>query len=297
MQRLSSKLTYANVVSTIALCVAVGGGAAFAAGKIDSSQIATGGVHTKNLQQRSVTGGKLALGAVRSNQIAPGAVDTGELAPGAVHSGQIGAGAVGTRQLGSGAVGADQIAKGAVGGDQLAVGAVGPDQLGKGAVGPDQIAKGAVGSAALGAGAVTPTQMQFPVSPAAHPSGGAFSIVPESTSVPYPLTDATWTANSGSVDLAVGTMTATLPPSVGGSCSVSVEFAADGEFDGGVIGSAEILKAPSPEASTKTTALPPFALLAAASGPTQLSARVSRHGSCEGPTTIESINLRVIELG
>jgi hypothetical protein len=287
MQRLTSKLTYANVVSTIALCIAVGGGAAFAAGKIDSSQIATGGVHTKNLQQRSVTSGKLAVGAVRSNQIAPGAVDTGELAPGAVRSGQIGAGAVGTRQLGAGAVGTDQIARGAVGEDQLAAGAVGPDQL----------AKGAVGSAALGAGAVSPAQMQFPVALVARPSGGALGNVTETTPIPYPLTDASWTADGGSVDLVVGTMTATLPPGVIGLCSVAAEFAADGAFDGGVSGSVELLNTSIGETVTRTIGIPAFGLLVDGSRPTQLTARVRRTGACEGASTIESMDLRVIELG
>jgi hypothetical protein len=286
MQRLTSKLTYANVVSTIALCIAVGGGAAFAAGKIDSSQIATGGVHTKNLQQRSVTSGKLAVGAVRSNQIAPGAVDTGELAPGAVHSGQIGAGAVGTKQLGSGAVGTDQIAKGAVGGDQLAPGAVGPDQLAKGAV-----------DSALGAGAVTPAQMQFPVSLVARPSGGTLGVT-GFTPIPYPLSDATWTADGSSVDLVTGTVTATLPPSgFVATCKVPIEFAADGSFDRGVSGVAEIVNPSSSESVTETVAVPPFALTIDGRRSTQLTARVHRAGACEGQSTIESMDLRVIELG
>jgi hypothetical protein len=286
MQRLSSKLTYANVVSTIALCIAVGGGAAFAAGKIDSSQIATGGVHTKNLQQRSVTSGKLAVGAVRSNQIAPGAVDTGELAPGSVRSAQIGTGAVGSKQLASGAVGTDQIAKGAVGGDQLSPGSVGADQLAKDAV-----------DSALGAGAVTPAQMQFPVALVARPSGGTLGVVNETAPIPYPLTNASWTADDGSVDLVVGTVSATLVRGFAGLCSIAVEFAADGEFDHGAAGVTRVTNTTQGESVTETAVVAPFALLVDGSEPTQLTARARQASACEGTPTIDSVKLRVIALG
>jgi hypothetical protein len=74
MKRLRSKLTYANVTATLALFLALAGGTAYAAGKIQSSDIAAGAVTTANLAQRSVTSGKLAIGAVSENQIADGAV-------------------------------------------------------------------------------------------------------------------------------------------------------------------------------------------------------------------------------
>lgn len=68
------RLTYANVVSTVALFLALGGGAVYAAGKIRSGEIAAGAVKTQDIFRRAVTSGKLAVGAVRSNQIAAGAV-------------------------------------------------------------------------------------------------------------------------------------------------------------------------------------------------------------------------------
>jgi len=278
MQRLLSKLTYANVVSTIALCVAVGGGAAFAAGKIDSSQIATGGVHTKNLQHRSVTSGKLALGAVRSNQIAPGAVDTGELATGAVHPGQIATGAVGSRQLSAGAVGADQIAKGAVGGDQLA--------------------KGAVDSAALGAGAVTPAQMRFPVALVGTPSGGTGTVMTGLTPTPYALADASWAPHAEGIDLVVGTITAApAPVAMVNDCRIAVEFAIDGEFGPEFDPSVELANTSHTEAVSRTKTLDPVTVAVDRSQPTELTAQAREVGSCEGPSTIESMHLRVIEVG
>ena len=102
--RIRTHLTYANVVATLALFLAAGGGAAFAAAKIGAGDIAPGAVRTAALHKRAVTSGKLAIGAVRSNQIANGAVS----------SAQIGAGAVGTKQIAAGAIGAGQIGRSSV---------------------------------------------------------------------------------------------------------------------------------------------------------------------------------------
>jgi hypothetical protein len=92
-------LTYANIVSTIALFLALGGGAALAAERIHSGDIAPGSVHTSDVFKRAITAGKLALGAVRSNQIADGAVDSKQIDTGAVGSAQIGAGSVAPSNL------------------------------------------------------------------------------------------------------------------------------------------------------------------------------------------------------
>jgi hypothetical protein len=88
------RLSYANVVSTLALFLALSGGVAFAASKVRAGNIAPGAVRTVAVFKRAITSGKLALGAVRSNQIADGAVSA--------------------RQIGNGAVGSQQIAPGAV---------------------------------------------------------------------------------------------------------------------------------------------------------------------------------------
>jgi hypothetical protein len=84
-----SRLTYANVASTLALFLALSGGVAFAASKI----------HTNGIFKRAVTSGKLALGAVRSNQIADGAVSARQIADGTIGSRQIGLAAVAPSNL------------------------------------------------------------------------------------------------------------------------------------------------------------------------------------------------------
>jgi hypothetical protein len=84
-----SRFTYANVVSTLALFLAIGGGVAFAASK----------VHTDGIFKRAVTSGKIALAAVRSNQIADGAVSSKQIADGTIGSQQIGSAAVAPSNL------------------------------------------------------------------------------------------------------------------------------------------------------------------------------------------------------
>lgn len=98
------RLTYANVASTLALFLALGGGAAYAATKVNSNDLAKGAVHTSNVFKRAITSGKLAVGAVRSNQVADGAVGSKQLADGAVGAKQIANAAIGSRQIGAAAV-------------------------------------------------------------------------------------------------------------------------------------------------------------------------------------------------
>ena len=78
------RLTYANVVSTIALFLVLSSGVAYAANEVRSSDIAPGAVRTSDIFKRAVTSGKLAAGAVRSNQIAAGAVGSQQIGAAAV---------------------------------------------------------------------------------------------------------------------------------------------------------------------------------------------------------------------
>jgi hypothetical protein len=98
------RFTYANIVSTLALFLALSGGAAYAASKVNSSDLAKGSVHTSNVFKRAITSGKLAVGAVRSNQVADGAIGTKQVANGAVGAKQIANAAIGSKQIGTAAV-------------------------------------------------------------------------------------------------------------------------------------------------------------------------------------------------
>lgn len=92
MKRARPQLTYANVVATLALFLALTGGAAFAAGKITGKQIGKGAVKNKNLAKNAVkaknlaknavTGAKLANNSVSNPKLADGSVNLAKIAPG-----------------------------------------------------------------------------------------------------------------------------------------------------------------------------------------------------------------------
>jgi len=69
VHHLRGKLTYANVVSTLCLCLLVGGGSAFAAAKlaknsVGTKQIKNGAISTAKLKDGAVTGAKVAAGSL-----------------------------------------------------------------------------------------------------------------------------------------------------------------------------------------------------------------------------------------
>jgi hypothetical protein len=75
MKRLRARLTYANVVSTIALFLVLGGGAAFAAKKLTTNDIKKGAIKTKLIAKKAVTSAKLAKNAVKGPNIAANSID------------------------------------------------------------------------------------------------------------------------------------------------------------------------------------------------------------------------------
>ena len=97
MHRIRSRLTYANVMATLAVFIALGGTAAAAAIITSNSQVARdtisghnppSGDHP-NIIAGSVNGSDLATGAVTTGNVAKGAVTTGKLATGAVTSAKV----------------------------------------------------------------------------------------------------------------------------------------------------------------------------------------------------------------
>lgn len=75
LRRLRTHLTYANVVSSIALFAAIGGGTAYAATKLSrnsvgASQIRTKAVGNSELRSNAVTTGKIRNGTIRTTDLA-----------------------------------------------------------------------------------------------------------------------------------------------------------------------------------------------------------------------------------
>jgi trimeric autotransporter adhesin len=129
MHHLSRRITYANVMSTLAVFLVLGGATAFAATKIGSAQIKANAIVTGKIKKEAVTEAKLKAGAVGTAKLAGGAVTAAKLGASAVGAGQLANGSVDGSKLAAGAVGPGNLADGSVGGSKLAAGAVTPDKL------------------------------------------------------------------------------------------------------------------------------------------------------------------------
>lgn len=78
MRAVRQRLTYANVVSTIALFVAIGGGA-YAAATIGPGDIKTGAVRSRQIKNRAVRKADLAKNSVGAAKVANGSLTGAEL--------------------------------------------------------------------------------------------------------------------------------------------------------------------------------------------------------------------------
>lgn len=121
------QLSYANVIATIALFVALGG-AAVAAGLPKNS------VGANQLKRGAVSAAKLKRGAVTSGKIGPKAVTAGKLGANAVLPGNLGDGIISTAKLSDSAVIASKIKSGVITANKLGNGAVTTAKLGDGSV-------------------------------------------------------------------------------------------------------------------------------------------------------------------
>jgi hypothetical protein len=79
LRKLRPRITYANVVSTIALALAIGGGTAYAATKIGS----------KNIRYHAVTASKVATNAVTASKVKNGALSGSDIRANSIRGTQI----------------------------------------------------------------------------------------------------------------------------------------------------------------------------------------------------------------
>jgi hypothetical protein len=175
MRLVRKRLTYANVMSSLALFLIVAGGSAFAAAKLGKNTVGT-----KQLKNNAVTSAKIKKGAVTAAKIGAGAVGAGALASGSVGAGALANGAVGSDKLGSNSVTGDKIAANAVDGAKIAANAVTGDK-----VAPGSISGGDINAASVPFGQVVGRVR----STAAQALTTTFS--------PYPLANPTFTQAAG----------------------------------------------------------------------------------------------------
>lgn len=131
------KLTYSNVIASVALFVALSG-VAVAAGlpknSVGPNQIKRGAVNTAKLKNRAVTSAKLGNKAVTAGKIGPNAITPGNIGNGAVTSAKIGNGAVIAASIKNGVVTTNKLQNNAVNNAKLAPNAVNTGNLLNGSV-------------------------------------------------------------------------------------------------------------------------------------------------------------------
>src|SRR5882757_551844 len=127
MKRFRPRLTYANVIASLALFVALGG-SAVAAG------LAKNSVGPNQLKKGAVTGKAIRKQAVTAGKIAPKAVVAGKLGANAVLPGNLGAGIISTDKISASAVTAEKIKNNVVTTNKITNAAVTTAKLNDGAV-------------------------------------------------------------------------------------------------------------------------------------------------------------------
>ena len=90
MKQIRRHLTYANVMSSLAVFLILGGATAFAAvKKVGANEIKANSIKTGKIVKEAVTAGKIKNGAVTETKLADGAVTTNKIADNAVTTAKI----------------------------------------------------------------------------------------------------------------------------------------------------------------------------------------------------------------
>jgi hypothetical protein len=154
VKQLGKRLTYANVMSSIAVFLVLGGATAFAAGQLGKNSVGTkqikkGAVTEAKIKDGSVTTTKIADGSVITTKLADGSVITGKIVNAAVTSDKLADGSVVALKLGDGAVTTVKLLDAAVTTAKIANDAVTASKIAADAVGSSEIAPSVVGAEEL----------------------------------------------------------------------------------------------------------------------------------------------------
>lgn len=114
MKAMKRKPSYANVTSTLALIVALGGTTAYAASKIPDRSVGE-----FQLRPAAVTAEKIRKNAVTSPKIMPGAIKQGKIANGSITAAKLSLGAIGNLTLQDASVTDSKIATETITGDKV----------------------------------------------------------------------------------------------------------------------------------------------------------------------------------
>jgi trimeric autotransporter adhesin len=143
MKRFRPRLTYANVIASLALFIALGG-AAVAAGlprnSVGPKQIKKGAVTSRAIRKNAVTAGKIGPFAVLPSNLGNGIIDKSKISAGAVTAEKIANNTVTTNKLNNGAVTSQKVAVNGIAATNIAEGAVTAPKLGKSSVTAEKLA-------------------------------------------------------------------------------------------------------------------------------------------------------------
>lgn len=157
------RMTYANVISSLALFIALGGVSWAAikipANSVGTTQIKTSGVTSSDIKNGQVKEADLATGAVSAKKLKAKAIQTTALADGAVGSGQLADGSVGGTKLTDGSVSTGRLADQAVTTSKLGDGSVSLNKMGDNSVAGGKIIDGTVSSSDIADGTIIPADL------------------------------------------------------------------------------------------------------------------------------------------
>ena len=130
MRRIRRHMSFANVISVIALFVALGG-ASYAAvtlpkNSVGAKQIKKRAVRNKHINTNAVSASKIQRNSISSPKIADGSVFGNDLADNSVGSSELGDNSVGSGEMSDNSVGGSEITNGSVALTDLAPEATGP---------------------------------------------------------------------------------------------------------------------------------------------------------------------------
>jgi hypothetical protein len=135
--RLRPKLSYSNVIASLALFIALGG-AAVAAGlpkhSVGPQQLKRGAVTTNALRKNAVRSGKIAPKAIVAGKLGPSSVLPGNLVNGGITTAKIAEGAIISKLMKNGIVTTNKLKNGGVTNEKLAANAVTTNNIANGSV-------------------------------------------------------------------------------------------------------------------------------------------------------------------
>lgn len=141
--RIRQGLTYANLTATVALFIALGGGAyAVSKDSVGSKEIETGAVRSKELKDDDVRSADIEVGAVQGSEVADGSIGAADIADGSLAGADIADGSLGGGELTDGTVSGLDVADGSLDGADVAAGGIRGSDVADDSLDADDIEEG-----------------------------------------------------------------------------------------------------------------------------------------------------------